>query len=200
MNSIQDHEITTNTMQSGQVTSDAKAVIAIYNTHPEAETAVNALQRASFDVKRLSVVGKDYHTDEQVVGYYNAGDRMKHWGKLGALWGGLWGLLFGAAFFWVPGLGPLLVAGPLAASIVAALESAVVVGGLSVLGAALYSIGIPKDSVVRYETAIKADKYLLVAHGTDAEIAKAREILRSTNPIELNDHVLKPASEWVLSS
>src|SRR5689334_24645836 len=101
MNRIQNDEITTNTMQ---LTSDAKAVIAIYNTHAEAEAAVDELQRASFDVKKLSVVGKDYHTDEQVVGYYNTGDRMKHWGKLGALWGGLWGLLFGAAFFWVPGL------------------------------------------------------------------------------------------------
>jgi len=199
MNSTQSQEITTNTMRSALVTSDEKAVIAIYNTHPEAEAVVNELQRARFDVKRLSVVGKDYHTDEQVVGYYNAGDRMKHWGKLGAVWGGLWGLLFGAAFFWVPGLGPLLVAGPLAASIVAALESAVVVGGLSVLGAALFSIGIPKDSVVRYETAIKADKYLLVAHGTEAEIANAKEILTSTNPVELNDHVLKPDSESVLS-
>jgi len=199
MNSIQNHEITPNTMRSALVTSDEKAVIAIYNTHPEAEAAVNELQRANFDVKKLSVVGKGYHTDEQVVGYYNAGDRMRHWGKLGALWGGLWGLLFGAAFFWVPGIGPLLVAGPLTASIVAALESAVVVGGLSVLGAALYSSGIPKDSVVRYETAIRADKYLLAGHGTDAEIAKAKEILRPTNPVELNDHVLKPASERVLS-
>ena len=50
------------------------------------------------DMKKSSVVGKDYHTDEQVVGCYNAGDRMKYWGKLGALWGGLWGLLLGAAF------------------------------------------------------------------------------------------------------
>ncbi len=161
MNSMQDHEITTKTFPARPAMSGAKLVIAVYNTHYEAEAAVNENQRADFDVKKLSVVGKGYHTDEQVVGYYNAGDRMKHWGKLGALWGGLWGLLFGAAFFWVPGIGPLLVAGPLAASIVAALESAVVVAGLSVLGAALYSIGIPKDSVVRYETAIKADKYLL---------------------------------------
>jgi hypothetical protein len=195
MKDIQDHEVTATTLRRGQATSDAKAVIAVYNTHPEAEVAVHELQRAGFDVKKLSVVGKGYHAEEQVVGYYNAGDRMRHWGKLGALWGGLWGLLFGAAFFWVPGIGPLLVAGPLAASIVAALESAVVVGGLSVLGAALYGIGIPKDSIVRYEAAIKAEKYLLVGHGTDAEIANAKDILRSTNPVELNDHVLKPAGE-----
>src|SRR6204780_199562 len=116
-------------------------------------------------MKSLSIAAKDTHTDEHVVGYYNAGDRMKHWGKLGAFWGGLWGLLFGAAFFWVPGVGPLLIGGPLVAWIVGALEGAVVVGGLSAVGAGLYSIGIPKDSVLRYETALKTDKFLLVAHG-----------------------------------
>ncbi len=67
----------------------------------------------------------------EVVGYYNAGDRMKYWGKWGAFWGGFWGLLFGAAFFWVPAIGPVLVGGPLAAWIIAGLENAVVVGGLS---------------------------------------------------------------------
>src|SRR6202046_1784271 len=137
----------TSTSEGAQAISDSNAVIAVYNSHAEAESAVKELQQGGFDITKLSVVGKDYLTDEQVVGYYNAGDRMKYWGKMGALWGGLWGLLFGAAFFWVPGVGPLLVAGPLAALIVATLESAAVVAGASVLGAALYSIGIPKDSV-----------------------------------------------------
>src|SRR6201986_5262100 len=123
------------------------AVIAVYDNHSAAEDAVKELQKSGFDMKKLSVIGKDYHTEEQVVGYYNAGDRMKYWGTTGALWGGLWGLLFGAAFFWVPGLGPLLVAGPVSTAIVAALESAVVFGGLSALGAGLYSIGIPKDGI-----------------------------------------------------
>ncbi len=83
------------------------------------------LQRAGFDMKKLSIVGKDYHTEEHVVGYYNAGDRMKYWGKWGAFWGGIWGLLVGAAFFAVPGIGPVLVAGPLVAWIVGALEGSV---------------------------------------------------------------------------
>jgi len=141
------------------------------------------------------VVGRDYHTDEQVVGYYNAGDRMKYWGKMGAFWGGLFGLLFGAAFFWVPAVGPVLVAGPLVAWIVGALEGAVVVGGLSAIGAGLYSIGIPKDSVLRFETAIKADKFLLVAHGTATEVAKAKDILSTTKPAELTQHTLEVAKE-----
>src|ERR1700689_198505 len=130
-------------------------------------------------MKSLSIAAKDTHTDEHVVGYYNAGDRMKHWGKLGAFWGGLWGLLFGAAFFWVPGVGPLLIGGPLVAWIVGALEGAVVVGGLSAVGAGLYSIGIPKDSVLRYEAALKADKFLVLAHGTAEDVAKARSILQT---------------------
>jgi len=136
----------------------------------------------------MSIVGKDYHTDEHVVGYYNTGDRMKYWGKMGAFWGGLWGMLFGAAFFAIPGIGPILVAGPLVAWIIGALEGAVVVGGLSALGAGLFSIGIPKDSVVKYETALKSDKFLLLAHGTVDEVAKARDILQTTNPIQVAVH------------
>jgi uncharacterized membrane protein len=164
------------------------AIVALYPTHTEAEAAVQKLQRAGFDMKKLSIVGKDYHTEEHVVGYYNTGDRMKYWGKLGAFWGGIWGLLVGAAFFFVPGVGPVLVAGPLAAWIVGTLESAVVVGGLSAIGAALFSIGIPKDSVVKYDVALKANQFLLVGHETAAEIAKAREILARTKPIELDVH------------
>ena len=72
--------------------TDTNAVIAVYESHSSAEEAVNELQKSGFDMKKLSVVGKDYHTDEQVVGYYNAGDRMKYWGKWGAFWGGFWAL------------------------------------------------------------------------------------------------------------
>jgi hypothetical protein len=164
------------------------AVVAVYSTHVDAEAAVQQLKTASFDVKKLSIVGKDYNTEEHVAGYYNTGDRMKHWGKFGAFWGGIWGLLFGAALFVVPGIGPVLVAGPVVAWIVAALEGAVVVGGLSAIGAGLYSIGIPKDSILRYEVALKADKFLLIAHGSADEVAKAREIIQTTSPVEVNVH------------
>ena len=138
------------------------------------------LQKAGYQMKKLSIVGRDYHTDEHVVGYYNNGDRMKAWGKSGAFWGGMWGLFFGSAFFWVPGIGPLLVAGPVIGLIVGALEGAVVVGGLSALGAGLYGIGIPKDSILLYETAVKTGKFLLIAHGTSDDATQAKEILHRT--------------------
>ena len=97
-------------------------------------------------------------------------------------------MLFGAAFFAIPGLGPILVAGPLVAWIVGALEGAVVVGGLSALGAGLYSIGIPKDSVVKYEAALKSDKFVVLAHGTADEVAKVKDILQTTRPAEVALH------------
>src|SRR5271157_5688178 len=164
------------------------SVVAVYHTHTEADQAVKELQRGGVDMRKLSIVGKGYHTDEQVVGYYNTGDRMKYWGKTGAFWGGFWGLLFGSAFFMIPGLGPILAAGPVVAWIVAALEGAAVVGGLSAIGAGLYSIGIPKNSILRYEVALKADKFLLIAHGTADEVAKAKETIERTSPVEVNVH------------
>ena len=166
----------------------SNSIVATYPSHTAAEAAVKELQQSGFDMKKLSIVGRDYHTDEHVVGYYNTGNRMKAWGQAGAFWGGLWGLLFGSAFFWIPGLGPILVAGPLATWIVGALEGAAVVGGLSVLGAGLYSIGIPQDSILRYETAIKNDKFVLVAHGSVEEITHAKGILSGTLPETLEHH------------
>jgi len=165
------------------------SVVAIYNTHTEAEEGVKSLQKSGYDMKKLSIVGKDYHADEHVVGYYNTGDRVKYWGKLGAFWGGLWGFLFGSAFFFIPGIGPIVVGGPLVSWIIGALEGALVVGGLSSLGAALYSIGIPKDSILKYETSLKANKFILVAHGTKDEVERAQKILETTKATESAIHL-----------
>jgi hypothetical protein len=166
----------------------ANAVVGVYRSHVDADDAVRRLERAGFDMKKLSVVGRGYNAEQHPVGYYNTGDRMLQWGKFGAFWGGIWGLLFGSAFFWIPGIGPLLLGGPLVSALVGALEGAVVVGGLSALGAALYSIGIPKDSVIEYETAVNADKYLVIVHGPVASVDEAKSVLESTNPEKVNVH------------
>ena len=164
--------------------SKQNSTVAIFSDHTGAEHAVKELQKAGFDIKKLSVVGKDYHSDEHVVGYYNTGDRIRYWGKLGAFWGGLWGLLFGSALFLVPGIGPIVVGGPIVSWIIGALQGAAIVGGISAVGAALYSIGIPKDSVLRYETSLKANKFLLVVHGTADEVERASSILQGTDALE----------------
>jgi len=168
--------------------SKDKSAVAIYPSHAATEAAVRKLQQSGFDMKKLSIVGRDFHTDAHVVGYYNTGDRMKYWGGVGAFWGWIWGCLFGSAFFFVPGIGPLLVAGPLVVCIVGALESAGVVGGVSAIGGGLVSLGIPKNSIPRYETALETDKFVVVAHGSMDEINHAKEILRGTTPETLDHH------------
>jgi hypothetical protein len=165
--------------------AEHNAVVGIYTTHTEAEAAVKALQQTGFDMQKLSIVGKDYHTEEHVIGYYTTGDRMQVWGKRGAFWGGFWGLLFGSGFFFIPGIGPLLVFGPLVSWIIGALEGAVVGGGLSALGAGLYSLGIPTNSIVEYETALKSDQFLVMAYGTRDEVAQAQRLLEAAGAAQV---------------
>lgn len=157
---------------------DLHSVIGVYERHSEAETAIRALQRGGFDIKRLSIIGKGYQSEEHAVGFYTTGDRMKTWGGIGAAWGGLWGLLMGSAFFFVPGIGPVAVAGSLAAALVGALEGAAVVGGLSAVGAGLVGLGLSKDQAIKYERDLKADRYLLFVRGTQAEVDAARALLK----------------------
>lgn len=172
-----EHEAAAPDTATQSETSAHGSVVAVYDSHGAAEEAIRSLQKSGFDMRTLSIVGRDYSTEEGVVGYYNTGDRMKAWGKTGAFWGGLWGMLFGSALFIIPGVGPLFAAGPLVAWIVGALEGATVVGGMSALGAGLYSIGIPKDSVLSYETQIKAGKFVVIAHGTRDDVARSKAIL-----------------------
>ena len=164
------------------------AVVAVFADHRAAEAAVKKLTAAGFEMKNLSVVGKGYHTEEKVVGFYNTGDRVKFWGKRGAFWGGLLGLVLRRAVHDHSGHRPCHCAWISGGHCVSAIESAVVVGGLSALGAALYSIGVPKDSVIQYEAAVKADSFLVMAHGSAEEMARAKAILGTANPSRLAMH------------
>ncbi len=141
------------------------------------------------------MVGKGFHSEETVVGFYSAGDRVKFWGTRGAFWGGLWGLFLGGLFLTIPVVGHLVVLGYLAAVAVGAVENALVVGGLSALGAAIYSMGIPKDSVLAYETAVREDGFLVLARGTSEEVARAKEILQTIEPTRIDVHQGTTAAE-----
>ncbi len=171
-------------MESGKVDT----AVAVFRTHELAEAAVKELAAAGFDVKNLSVVGKGYHTEEKVVGFYNTGDRVRFWGERGAFWGGFWGLFLGGLFMTVPVIGHVVVLGYLAAVVVTGIENAILVGGLSAIGAALYSVGIPKDSVLQYESALKADDFLVMAHGSAGDVARAQSILGEQSPLSLHIH------------
>ena len=68
--------------------------VAKFADHTQAETAVKALAQAGFDMKQLSIIGRGYHTEENVVGFYNADGRIRFWGNtapFGAVCGGFLG-------------------------------------------------------------------------------------------------------------
>jgi hypothetical protein len=168
--------------------SDQKTTVAVFPNHAMAERAVKSLIEAGFEMKNLSLVGKGYHSEEKVTGFYGMGDRVKFWGSRGAFWGGFWGLFFGGLFLTVPVVGHVVVLGYLAAVVASGIENAVVVGGLGALGAALYSLGVPKDSVLNYESDLKADGFLVMARGTEAEVERAKTLLADHNPTRSDTH------------
>lgn len=174
------------------------SVVAICQSRERAETVAEELRRSGFDMKQFSMVGRGYHANDQVIGYYNAGGRLKYRGGTGVVWGGVWGLMFGSEFLLIPEVGLLIVAGPLIVAILGALDGSTVPGGLGAIGAALHRVGIPKDSIPPCETALKNGNFLVIAHGSPQETAAAGEIIRRTNPEEARHHQRWPDTEGIL--
>lgn len=136
------------------------AVVAISNTQAEAETAMKELTHAGFHIKKLSVVGQGYRPAKDVGGYSSSVDCMKYGSTT------------------ISGIGPVLIAGPLLGWVLGALEETVVVRGVTAIGTALKNMGIPKSSILSYETALRFNKFILLVHGTAEEVAHAQNIMQ----------------------
>ena len=164
------------------------SIVAVFDDHDEADAAVKALAASGFELRRLSVVGKGFHTYETATGFYNTGDRIRFWGSRGAFWGSLWGLFMGGLYATVPVVGGVVLLGHLAAAAVAAIEGALVLGGAGALVAALTSLGVPEDSIVTYQTDVEADGFLVMAHGTASEMERAKTTLEPLAPRRVTVH------------
>jgi hypothetical protein len=157
------------------------SAISVFATCDQVGKAVKKVQSCGMDMHSLSIVGKGHGSDDRPAGFYSSGSRIKVWGPSGAFWGGIWGMLFGAAFFWVPGFGPLLVAGPFVNSLLGALEGVALVGNIGALNAALGSIGVPKSDASDYEMDLQMDKILLIANGASVQVDLIYKLLKNFN-------------------
>lgn len=155
------------------------AMVAIYTNPAQAQNAVKELERSGFDLKQLSVIGKAYREQREMVAYYKQGDQMKCWGEQSSFWNRLCYMIHGWALLSMPDTGPLLVVGPLAMWIVVALDNTAIFGGLSAFGATLYSMGLAKNNVQDYEEALRNGNYLVIVHGPAREVIRAKRIFRS---------------------
>jgi uncharacterized membrane protein len=158
---------------------ERNATVAVYSDLALAEDAVRALEREGFDMSHLSIVAQGMNTERHVIGFDTHTEREGRWAR----WGGVWGALFGA-FFFIPGVGHVAIGGYL----LYLLTTGVIGAGVGALSAALSSVGIPDNAVIRYETAIKADKQLLIAHGTLIDVERAREVLVATGAESVEVH------------
>lgn len=164
------------------------SVVGIYDTMLAAEEAIHALDQASFPLKQVSIVAQNLESEKEIQGYITVGDVAMSGASTGAWVGGLFGLLVGAAFIWVPGFGPLLVAGPLAAALLGGIEGAVAgAAGGGLLGV-LLGWGVSKQHILKYEEKLKGGEYLVIAHGDAELVSKARTILERTDVSELTVH------------
>jgi uncharacterized membrane protein len=155
-------------------TPSASSVVAVYPDHASAEQAVRLLHTDGFSMGDLSIVGRDFQVSEEPVGFVNAGDYAATGAGTGAWVGGLFGLLVGAAFLVLPGVGPVVIAGPLLVALLGGLEGAVA------------GWGIPREEALKYETQVKAGKFLVIARGTRDALERARHTLAPQSPERLD--------------
>ena len=167
--------------------SGERLLVALFDRHQEAEGSVRLLVERDFPMDMLSVLGKGESGGDDLLGLYysSTGDRMKGWGKMGAFWGGLWGLLTGAAgLFVIPGIGPVLAAGPVVEAIATALAGAGL-GGSAMAGAAaasqftvaMHRSGVPEEKLEMLQNAIQQGHYLLMLRLDEEEAGKWQTLL-----------------------
>ena len=165
-----------------------QSVVGIYDTMDAAESAVKALDAAKFPVTQVTIVTKDLSSEKTVHGYVTACDVSKRGAREGAWLGGIFGLLVGAALLWIPGVGPVVVAGSLASALLGGVEGALGGSALGGILSGLAAWGISKKHILKYEEIVAGGKFLVIAHGSAEDVAKAREVLATTGAAELTAH------------
>ncbi|MGP0062010.1 MAG: general stress protein [Isosphaeraceae bacterium] len=165
------------------------SIVAVYADHRAAEEALRQLHEAGFPMSDLSIIGRNFQTTEEPVGFISTSDYATAGAKTGASFGGLLGLLVGSAFLVLPVVGPVVVAGPLAASLLAGIEGALAGTALGTLAGALVGWGVPKDRAIRYETQIEGGKFIVVVRGVPEVISRARSLLtpQTSEHLEIYD-------------
>lgn len=159
-----------------------EVVVGIFDSHAQAERAVHKLIEATIPPDHISIVAEQLQVRERPEGFITTGDAAKETAALGAWTGGLFGLLAGAAFLWIPGVGPLIALGPVVGALLGALEGGAI-GGL--MGAMLGS-ELEKDRVMTYQVALQGGKFLVMVHGSPQEIETARRILNENQGQEVS--------------
>ncbi len=145
-------------------------IAAVFDDPDSAKVLVERLIEEDFPMDQISLLHRAGGEGDDFLGiaYNDERERIKVWGKYGALWGAVGGLLVGASgLLLIPGVGPLLVAGPLLDIIAGATIGTGVMAGAAVvtrLTIALRRMGMPEDKLELLHKAILDGKTVLILH------------------------------------
>ena len=176
---------------SEETSTPEQSIVGVYDTMVQAEGAVRKLDEAGFPITHVSIVSQNLQSEKEVVGYVTVADVAQRGLITGAWAGGLLSTLAGVAFLWIPGFGPLLVAGRLASlllGVLSGIEGAVFGAAYGGVLGTLAGWGVSKEHVFKYEEHVRAGKHLVIVHGNAEAVAHARSILRDTRPTALQVH------------
>lgn len=162
---------------STAIATKCATLVAVFSNHAAAEDAVKLLQKNGMPMDQLSIIGQDFKTIEKPIGFLTTGSVACDGARVGAWTGGLFGILVGAAFLIVPGIGPLVIVGPLAATLLGGVEGAIAGSAVGALAGALVSLGFSEKQALRYESQIKAGKFLVTLKGDSEQIEKAKKLV-----------------------
>ena len=150
------------------------ATIGIYQDHDKAVEAVRELQKAGYPVNRISIIGQAGEVDDQMHLKGSSPAAEAEVG-IGMVAGSVAGLLAGIGIFAIPGLGFLYGAGAIV-GLVAGADFGLIGGGLAAI---FTSMGIDTEKAHEYKKLLADGKFMLVAHGSKAEVKQAEDILQS---------------------
>ena len=163
------------------------SLMAVYGSHSDAAAGVRELEKAGFEVTDVSIAGRLDDSQIDPTGSDTPENQTTKRRKKETVPAYPSVLLAASTSVGVAGIGPTLLAGPLAALISANSENGNTLE-LSVISAGLYSLGIPMGTILRHESSLQTEKVLLLTDGAATELMRAKEILRSTRPEEMHLH------------
>lgn len=158
-----------------------KTITGFFSSHNQAEKAINELRRQGFE-KDISMVAKDQgrKTEDPMTANFTGGDSVSDGAASGAAIGGLGGLALSAGALAIPGFGPLIAAGP-----IAALLSGAAAGGIA---GGLADYGVPANKGREFEDRIKQGKMMVAAKADDAKAEQAAQALRQAGGENVEIH------------
>src|SRR5688572_20053205 len=162
-------------------------VVAVLAAMSNATQAVRQIRSGGVDPKEISIIARAHGVEEISAGYYSLGRGPHYLGNDSPFWTGLWAEGLQGGFLSIPGLGPVVIVGPLLESLLGRLDACGPNDGHPIQRA-LRDNGVPAAVGKKYEDAVKANMVLVLVRGPTDDVARAAAAMSRTHVLELGFH------------